>query len=989
MYNRLLITTLLCVLAQSAFGQYTLSGTIFEEKSKYPIDYATVVINDNELWTVTNDKGVFQFKNVPRGSIRITVICMGFAKKTFELNVTANVTDLTYYLPEENLTLEGVVVTAQNKANEMAGSYVMDRVSLEHIQMLNLPDVMSLLPGGQTNRILDLADTQDQSLRLRAGSAERGNANFGTAVVVDGVRLSNNASIGFSSDVTRITQSGLDPRNIASSNIESVEVITGIPSVVYGDMSQGVVKINTLKGKSPYTVKMSTNPHTKSFSLGKGFGLGGNAGLINANIERTKSIKEPMSPYTSYDRNNLSLSYDNTFNRNRRPLSLMVGLTGNIGGYNTQSDPDNFTGNYSKIKDNTIRLSTKLDYLPNLSWITNVEFTAGIDYSNKIAEQKLNRSSAATVTAIHGKEEGYFVAQNYDQFPDAPIVQIPPGYWHQLQFGDNKPLNINAGFKARLTKKWGEIRNNIMVGADFSSSGNKGRGVYFEDMRYAPSYREYRFDLLPFVNNLAFLVEDKIDWRMGRSALQFVGGIRSDMTLIKGSEYGNVSSLSPRINAIFSAPKGRVSWITLTSLRAGFGKFVKLPSLNILYPEPQYRDIEVFAASVSGTENYVANYILPRLPKYNPDLAWQYTLRTEAGIDFAVKGISVSLTVHQDKVLNSYENMLAYEPFSYKYTNVRALDNCPITVENRMFAIDQTTGIVRVSDKTGQVGDMELNYFLFNTYKQMNHPVNGSPILRRGLDWVVDFGKIPALSTSIRLDGKYDYYRAVDEVVAPYRLNATTTMADGNLYKYLGYYPGISSSAANGSIKKQVNSNLTFVTHIPAIRFIVSLRIETSLYSFSQNLSEYQGKPYGFVLDRVTDNFPSETLHDIYAGDHFVGVYPLYYVSLDDVNIKIPFAEALRDAYANDRPLYNELVKMIRKTGYNYTMNENPTSFYASANINLTKEIGNIASITFHATNFLNAMQSVKQGWTGQNVTLFNSPFIPRFYYGISLTLKL
>ena len=92
----------------------------------------------------------------------------------------------------------------------------------------------AFLPGGatQSNTL-----TSEKRFDIRAASGESGNSSFGTAVEVDGVRLSNNASY---SDIK-----GVSTNNIASANVESVEVITGVPSVEYGDMGSGVVKINT------------------------------------------------------------------------------------------------------------------------------------------------------------------------------------------------------------------------------------------------------------------------------------------------------------------------------------------------------------------------------------------------------------------------------------------------------------------------------------------------------------------------------------------------------------------------------------------------------------------------------------------------------------------------------------------------------------------------------------------------------------------------
>ena len=108
---------------------------------------------------------------------------------------------------------------------------------------------------------------------------------------------------------------GVGLRNIGSSNIESVEIITGIPSVEYGDLSNGIVKINTRKGKTPFIIELVTQPKTKQIAISKGFLLGDRAGTINTSLERTKSTSDLASPHTAYDRNSLTLTYSNTLNR--------------------------------------------------------------------------------------------------------------------------------------------------------------------------------------------------------------------------------------------------------------------------------------------------------------------------------------------------------------------------------------------------------------------------------------------------------------------------------------------------------------------------------------------------------------------------------------------------------------------------------------------------------------------------------------------------
>ena len=64
--------------------------------------------------------------------------------------------------------------------------------------------------------------------------------------------------------------SGVDTRNITVADIESVEVITGVPSAEYGDLNSGMVKIHTRKGKTPWNILLSINPRTEQVSFAKG-----------------------------------------------------------------------------------------------------------------------------------------------------------------------------------------------------------------------------------------------------------------------------------------------------------------------------------------------------------------------------------------------------------------------------------------------------------------------------------------------------------------------------------------------------------------------------------------------------------------------------------------------------------------------------------------------------------------------------------------------
>ncbi|MFR7824841.1 MAG: TonB-dependent receptor plug domain-containing protein [Odoribacter splanchnicus] len=63
---------------------------------------------------------------------------------------------------------------------------------------------------------------------------------------------------------------GVDVRAISTDNIESIEVIRGIPSVEYGDLTSGAVIINSKAGREPFRLRFKTNENIYQVSAGKG-----------------------------------------------------------------------------------------------------------------------------------------------------------------------------------------------------------------------------------------------------------------------------------------------------------------------------------------------------------------------------------------------------------------------------------------------------------------------------------------------------------------------------------------------------------------------------------------------------------------------------------------------------------------------------------------------------------------------------------------------
>ena len=120
---------------------------------------------------------------------------------------------------------------------------------MRHLQPSSFTDLMSLLPGGVT-KDPEMGSVNRIDLRSASGMTQNDDyatAALGTAFVVDGVRLNTDADMQITPDANRTsrisTGKGVDMRSLSTDDIESVEIVRGIPSVEYGELTSGLVSI--------------------------------------------------------------------------------------------------------------------------------------------------------------------------------------------------------------------------------------------------------------------------------------------------------------------------------------------------------------------------------------------------------------------------------------------------------------------------------------------------------------------------------------------------------------------------------------------------------------------------------------------------------------------------------------------------------------------------------------------------------------------------
>ena len=102
-------------------------------------------------------------------------------------------------------------------------------------------------------------------------------------------------------------------------------------------------------------------------------------------------------------------------------------------------------------------------------------------------------------------------------------------------------------------------------------------------------------------------------------------------------------------------------------------------------------------------------------------------------------------------------------------------------------------------------------------------------------------------------------------------------------------------------------------------------------------------------------------------------VRPVAYMDLDGTVRPFTDAEAADPAFSN----------LILKSANAYLFAQDGYGPYMSANLSLTKEIGDHVSLSFFANNFTNSRPYVVSRATGVGAI-----FTPAFYYGLTCRLK-
>ncbi|BAV06277.1 TonB-dependent Receptor Plug Domain [Filimonas lacunae] len=836
---------------RDAWVMRVITGVVKDGRGK-PIAFANVVNPETQTGVSTNSLGGFRLELLLPSATNTATIVVSYVDKQEEkqeVKLQASPAFANVVMQDLNLSLKEVQVTGMREASAASNSSVVfGRQAIEQTQPTSIADVLQYLPG-QTIMAPDMQNARSINLRsnfienrLSGSQSFINNAALGTSIIMDGSPISNNANMqmlnlgkynitgallngtiktGTTNDtyVADYAGTGLDLRQIPAGNIESIEVVSGVASARYGDLTDGAVIVNRQAGATPFSVSSSFREGMSQFQLQKGFNLSKRMGSLNVSADYNYSNNDPRDNTKSYNRINTGLIWTSYVDKHRRwKQTLSFNYTKSLD--KTKVDPDDKNYSRSRFNYSSIAIGGRGDIRFNSKYSKNLTYSFRYSQANQtsLREQFVNTASVlyvnnATTSGVH---EGEVVpAYNY--------------IYKQEILG--KPVSFFGTVENNLTARTGKVLHQLMVGVSAFYDANKGDGWQY-DYRKPPissaaglggfkTDRPYTYrETVPASFNWSAFVEDRINTSRLKIPLDLRAGLRYD-------RQNSFNLLSPRISANYTLSRR-------FTLNAAYGIATKAPALSFINPGPTYFDYPLIKAfnSINGDNSLYLAYT-DVVYQRNMQLKPASTNNYEVGATYKTKMVDVSVSMFVKKQHNGFTSQTTPRP-----TVVPVYDTLPRA---------------NMSDKWSYY-DTGRDTVYQGFYAK---PVNGLASTTKGIEVMINTRKIKAIQTSFFFATSYyrgTYNDATMDVIMPANNNVTKTA----LY---GVY---NNDIATGEVLK---STLQTTHHFPALGFILNFTSEFFWLKKSWTNSGDNMNPVGYYdknLEYHTID-PKEVAGDAYS----------------------------------------------------------------------------------------------------------------------------
>lgn len=773
-------------------------GLVREAPSARVLGGVTIAVEGTALVTLSDSVGRYFLASVPPGPQVLQARRFGYAPARVAVVVPLSgtvsrdieIARLALQMPQVSVSADPV----SRARGELGTATVVTREAISSLGAPTLAGVLELLPGVplQPPGLDNVQQIPLRSVPTFSGEAER-QASFGTLIVMDGVPISNNANLqstGPRGEIVPATPAGggIDLRRIPAAAIERVEVIRGVPSARYGDLTNGAIIVDTRAGIIPAEVLGRYDPQTSEVNFTGGWGLSPSQNAsVTADVART--LLAPGLRSAAVWRGTLDFAHRIAFagaagdamTESRGVLDSRLSVYQLY--ENAPEEPDR-PGRVSSNRSGGARLMARARW--GAFSRPHIELTTAVDREwQNTHEQRLLVRGAEPFTSrlTPGRGIGHYVGGAYPA-----TVRLRGAPWKLY----SRIEGILLGTPDLTT-------NTFRTGIELRREWNAGPGYQF-DIEFPPQVafngvngydRPRRFDAIPAVATTAAYVDDRWIAALPHDiGLDVQMGIRADL-LHSGPWWASGSrskALQPRMN-VQVAPR---SWLRF---RTGWGTTAKVPSVANLYPAPQYYDVvNVNWYPPDSAERLAVLTTFVRDPA-NAQLRLAAGRKAEVGVEVDIgPDAAVSMTVFRDVT-----------------TGAVAFRSEPGFLLREHFALTDSTlgtgrppGYVTPAQATDTVPTF------------LDRPQNLNRIENSGLELTVSLPQISPIRTRIELLGAWTVSRLSNDAVEFGAPNRVSDFQLDSLRKRLPYWTG------NRERGERAMATARLSHHQPAIGLVIT-----------------------------------------------------------------------------------------------------------------------------------------------------------------------
>lgn len=812
-------------------SQTKITGVVLDKGTREQMIGATITIaGSKDIAAVTDIDGHFSVTVPNRANVTISYI--GYKTLVEEAH------DGVYLIESQVNALNEVVVTAQ-ESQQLSTSSVIGRQAMDHLQPSSFGDMMELIPGG---RAQDPYLTGPNTINLReagVGDNNYATSSLGTSFIIDGAPISTNANLqrvsgGTDSESLKrdFTNRGVDMRSISTDDIERVEIVRGIPSVEYGDLTSGLVKIERRRGGNNITARLKADMGSYLFYVGKGFEWQPRKLSLNINADYLDSRIDPRNTLENYKRITLSARLHKAWSGTHfnTTLATSVDYTGSFD--NDKTDPDLNEGAIDTYESSYNRwaLMTSFSLKPNDydSWFKalNATLSTSLDNDN-ITREKFIQLRRATIAAT-STEQG-----------ESDAVILPYSYTTKHEV-DGKPFNLFLKVNAKLQVPTERVSNSLLLGVDWNVDKNYGKGQIFEPtlpLYPGMSGRPRDISMIPASHTFSVYAEENLKTTIAGNTIEVVAGIRGSHMMNLSSRYALNSKFywDPRVNIGWTFPQFKVGDdVGFVRLSGGLGEHTKMPTIEHLYPEPVYIDLVQFnyyhpneAYKRIGIMTYVVD-------PTNYDLRAARNFKWEVGTDINIAGNRLSVTYFRENMTSGFRSTALYAPYDYKLYDTSVIDGGTLTGPPSMEGVpyEATRELVAYSRYS-----------------------NGSQTKKEGIEYTFASRRIEKIHTRLTINGAW--FKTVHRNSVALMERPSQVVGDRQV-PFVGIYKDI-----EGYTDEMVNTNFTLDTDVPRLKLGFSVSAQCQWFTSNQRLPISNYPDQYMDIDGDMHNWTPELVDDV------------------------------------------------------------------------------------------------------------------------------